>query len=165
VVFQADVHFHIYVNSRFYKSRLLKTFLDHYGCIPVYVEKQKNAKRKNKKAFQKAKEYLGLGEIVGVFPEGRRSLDGKLKKAKLGAAKLALSAKVPVIPIGIIGSYELFPKGKKFPKLKKSVIVNIGKPIYFNKYYGKDDDNKALENVTRKIMQEIGKLSRQKYNH
>ena len=158
---KANKKFHVFVNSRFYKNIFFKKFLDNYECIPVDVAKnvQDDKKRKatNERAFKLAFNYLKRGDIFLIFPEGGRSEDGKLKKAKTGVAKVALTARLPVIPVGIKGSYEIMPKGAKFPRFKKADII-IGKPLYFDRYYGKEKDYKVLEAVTDKIMKEIAKL-------
>lgn len=160
--------FHIFVNSRFYKNFFLRRFFYRYGCIPVNVSKdvldEEARKATNKRAFDEAIQSLKKGEVFGVFPEGGRSPDGSLQKAKSGVAKVALTARVPVVPFGIKGSYEIMPKGAKFPKFRRADIV-IGKPIYFDKYYGKEKDYKTLEEVTTIIMKEIAKLTGQEYNH
>ena len=154
---------HIYCNDKFYKTWILRKFLEWGRCIPIRVDKKsKEGKDINKKAFNLALKFLKKDEPVGLFPEGHRSIDGKIMKAKTGIAKLALTAKVPVIPIGTIGSYEILPKGANLPQLKRCDI-NIGKPIYLDKYFGKENNQKVLKEVTRLVMKEIAKLAKQKY--
>ncbi|KKR78536.1 MAG: Acyltransferase family protein [Candidatus Nomurabacteria bacterium GW2011_GWA2_40_9] len=160
-----DKKLHMYVNRSYFKNPLSRWYLEHTKAIPVEVHQSKNRKKINENAFKKALYYLKHKEPIGIYPEGHRTLDGKLQKAKPGAARLALAAKVPVLPIGVIGTFDLLPKGKVAPKFKKCVIVKIGKPLYFKKYYGKEDNKKVLEKVTREIMKNIGKLTRQKYNY
>jgi 1-acyl-sn-glycerol-3-phosphate acyltransferase len=75
---------------------------------------------------------------------------------------VALKARVPIVPVGIIGSYDILPKGAKFPRFKRARLV-IGKPIYLNKFYGKKADYKTLEKITEMVMKEIAKLICQKY--
>ena len=89
-----------------------------------------------KEALKWAVKALKQGKIIAIHPEGTRSLTGKLQKGKTGVVRLALAAKVPVIPIGLIGTFEILPKGKYIPKLKRATM-NIGKPMYFGKYYDK----------------------------
>ena len=101
---------------------------------------------------------------MGIFPEGTRSIDGKLQQARSGIAKLVIAAKVPVLPIGIIGSHKILPKGKFLPRFKRCKI-NIGRPLYFKEYYNKKTNKKILEDITRIIMKNIAKLVDQKYNY
>lgn len=159
-----DKKMHFYVSSYYFNNYFLRKFLEWGESIPVDPTKNKKHKEINKKAFQTALKYLKNGEIVGIFPEGTRSIDGKLKQAKSGIAKLAIAAKVPVLPIGIIGSDKILPKGKLLLRFKRCKI-NIGKPLYFKEYYDKKINKKILENVTRTIMKNIAELIGQKYNY
>ena len=101
---------------------------------------------------------------MGIFPEGKRSLDGKIQKGKTGVVRIALGGRVPIIPMGITGAFEIMPIGKGIPKLKKSVKLKIGKPIYLDKYYKRKITKKLLRNITDEVMKEIAKLSGQRYN-
>ena len=152
------------VNSHYWKNWITRAFLNLWKCIPVFVEKEKDSKEKNKLSMEKASNFLKNNKILMIFPEGKRSYDGKLKKAYHGIAIIALRAKVPVIPAGIIGSNKVLPKGKIFPRFVKCE-VKIGKPLYFKKYYGKNVNNKTLDHVTRIIMKEIAKLIGQEYKY
>ena len=103
------------------------------------------------------------GKIIAIHPEGTRTLTGKLQQGKTGIARLALAAKAPVLPIGLIGTFEILPKGKHIPKFKKAAM-NIGKLMAFEKYYNKKITKSLLRKITNKIMHEIAKLSNQKYD-
>ncbi len=109
--------------------------------------------------IKEAKKYLIRGEVIGFFPEGSRSSDNKLKKGKTGVIRLALAAKVPVVPVRITGTYDLWSINKKFPKIKKIVLINIGKPIYYDRYYKKRVTKSLLRRLTDNLMLEIGKLT------
>ncbi len=163
VVPKVNKKIHPIVNSYYWKNFLTGFFLKMWEAIPVYVYKEKDSKKKNREGTEKAISFLKSKELVMIFPEGTRN-DGTLKKAYTGVARLALGAKVPVLPFGIIGANEVLPKGKAFPKFKKCE-VKIGKPMYFDKYYGKKINDKMLEEITRSIMKEIAKLINQKYNY
>ena len=114
-------------------------------------------------ALNKAVDHLKNNKIIAIYPEGTRTLTGKLQKAKTGIARLILAAKVPVLPLGLIGTFEILPKGKYLPKLKKAT-VNIGEIITYDKYYNQKITKSLLRKITDEIMQEIAKLSNQKYN-
>jgi len=109
--------------------------------------------------IKEAKKYLRRCEIVGIFPEGERSRSWKIQKGKTGVVRLALATKAPIVPIGIIGTYDLLPVNKKFPKIKKIVRINIGKPIYYDGYYKKRITKSLLRRLTDDLMSEIGKLT------
>jgi 1-acyl-sn-glycerol-3-phosphate acyltransferase len=121
-----------------------------------------NLDRKNensrKEVIDKATEVLRNSEILIMYPEGKRSLDGKLQEGKLGVAKIFLKTGVPILPVGIKGTSELLPPHGKL-KIKKIVVVNIGKPLYFEKELKeaenlKEDSEEYLE-VLKKITSEI----------
>ncbi len=156
---------HMYVNRKYFRNPLFRWYLNHHKCIPVEVYNSKDKKEVNEKAFWMAMQYLEKNEPICIYPEGHRSRDGKLQIGKLGAARLAITARVPVLPIGIIGTREVLPKGKIIPKIKKVITVKIGKPIYFKEYYEKGASKKILIKATNKIMREIGKLIGQKYKN
>tara|TARA_Y100000294_G_scaffold153629_1_gene152723 strand:+ start:25037 stop:25702 length:666 start_codon:yes stop_codon:yes gene_type:complete len=162
IVPRLDKKIHALVNSYYWKPLFPKIILNWGECLPVHISK--NPGLKNKETFKKAKKYLKNKELIQIFPEGTRSYDGNLKKAYNGAAKLALESKVAVLPIGIIGSNKVLPKGKIFPRFKRCE-VKIGKLMYFKKYYGKENNTKILKRVTAAIMKEIAKLIGKKYNH
>lgn len=155
---------HALANSFYWKPFITRLFLDWGGCIPVFVEEEKKQKEKNKQAFEKALNYLKKGELIEIFPEGKRSYDGKLQKAYSGIAKLALKAKAPVLPCGISGSNQVLPRGAILPRLTRCE-VKMGRLMFFDKYYNKKLNNKIFEEVTRSIMKEIAKLIGQKYNY
>lgn len=117
-----------------------------------------------KEALKEAIKCLRKGKIIGIYPEGTRSLDGKIQRGKTGVARLALIAKVPVVPVGLINTFKILPKGRFIPKGGKIGIINIGKPMFFKEYYKKENDHTTLRRVTTKIMKETAKLSNQKYN-
>lgn len=163
VIKKINNHFHIYVNSYFFKIFFFRIFLKYGRCIPVDVGKGKPTKT-NKKAFKDAINYLKIKEPMGIFPEGHKSYPDRMREGKTGVAKLALAAKVPVVPAGIDGSKKILPLGAFWPRLIRCTI-NIGKPMYFDKYYGQENNRKILKLVTNKIMKRIAKLANDKYNY
>lgn len=156
---------HFYVNQRFYSFLPFKWFLDNAECIPVAAKKTKDSKNINQEALNKALYYLNKKDPVGIFPEGGRSKDGKLRKAKTGIAYLLLKAKVPVLPIGIEGSYKIMPKGAIFPRFSKKCNFRIGKLMDFSKYYNRKVNKDLLDKITKEIMKEVARLSNQKYEY
>ena len=158
-----DKKIHPLVNSHYWKNPITRNIMHQCEAFPVFI-KDKDAKRKNKESIGKLINCIKKGELAMIFPEGTRSFDGKLKKAKTGIARIALKAKVPVVPIGIKDSHKVLTKGKMLPTFNRCEF-HIGKPMHFEKYYKKKIDDKLLEKITRDIMKEIGKLIGQKYNY
>lgn len=124
------------------------------------------------RSFYVGMEYLKHGEIVVIFPEGTRSPDGRIQQGKTGTAALALTTKVPVVPVGLLGTDKVLPKGAALPRLARCQ-ANIGKSMRFDAFYqeydGAIDQNdqdrirEIEEKVIRMIMKEIARLSGQEY--
>lgn len=128
----------------------------------IYVDRGKEDKAE---VYEKAIQILKRGRVLGIFPEGTRSSDGKLQKAYPGVAKIALLAKVPIIPVGIVGTYEILSRNAKYPVLKKCQI-NIGQLINLNKYCGRENDEGLLQSITDNvIMSKIARLTGKEYSH
>jgi 1-acyl-sn-glycerol-3-phosphate acyltransferase len=106
---------------------------------------------------------IGDGYVVGIYPEGTRSPDGRLYRGKTGVARMALEAQVPVVPVSIHGSEEIMPLDSKMPRLSGRPTVTFGKPLYFDRYYDRPKDRFVLRSVTDEIMYEIMMLSGQEY--
>ncbi len=98
-------------------------------------------------AIRETLKILQDGLAFGIFPEGTRSKDGKLQAGKPGIAMVALKAKVPVIPVGMLGTQQ-----------GRNIRVKIGQPISFPEYWDKKVSKEDLEVVTAQIMAEIAKL-------
>jgi long-chain acyl-CoA synthetase len=81
------------------------------------------------KSLTECEQVLRKGEILIVFPEGTRSMDGKMGKFKSGAARLAVDTGSPIVPAYIKGTYDALPKGKKLPASQR-ISVKFGTPIY-----------------------------------
>ncbi|MBF9132375.1 1-acyl-sn-glycerol-3-phosphate acyltransferase [Plantactinospora sp. S1510] len=112
-------------------------------------------------AFDGAIPVLRGGDLVAIYPEGTRSPDGRLYRGRTGAARLALAAEVPVIPVGMIGTERVQPIGARLPRLGTGeVVVRFGKPLDF---IGRPTDRTSLRRITDEIMTEIQKLTGQEY--
>ena len=100
--------------------------------------------------------------MLGIYPEGTRSPDGRLYRGRTGVARMALEGGVPVLPVAMIGTDKAQPTGKKIPKLMR-IGVKIGKPLDFSRYEGMEDDRFVLRSITDEIMYELMLLSGQEY--
>lgn len=107
-------------------------------------------------------EVLRAGGVAGLFPEGTRSVDGRLYKGKTGVARLALAAGVPVVPCAILNAEETGKLLGMIP-MADHPVVRFGKPLDFSAYHGCSDDRAAVRWVTDEIMNAIMELSGQTY--
>lgn len=115
------------------------------------------------KAFNELLGLLRKREIVGIFTSPK-SLDGKLKKGKTGVIELALKARVPILPIGLVGAFEIAPRNKLAPNFRRAKI-NIGRLIYLDEYYNKKINYGLLRKLTDDLMHVISDLTGKPYNY
>jgi 1-acyl-sn-glycerol-3-phosphate acyltransferase len=106
---------------------------------------------------------LKEGNVVGIYPEGTRSPDGRLYRGKTGVARMALEGRATVIPVGVRGTPEVMPLDAKTPRLRGRPQVEYGRPLRFERYYDRPRDRFVLRSVTDEIMYEIMMLSGQEY--
>lgn len=137
----------------FFANRMLGIFVSvAVGAVPLdrrFVSQQNLATMER---------LLGQNWCLVVYPEGSRTPDGRLYKGKTGIARLALSARVPVIPVGIRGTYSSMPAGRSWP-ISGHVEVHFGKPLTFDRYCHSAPSQIALRAVTDEIMYQIMVLS------
>jgi 1-acyl-sn-glycerol-3-phosphate acyltransferase len=124
------------------------------GSIPVALE------RPDPGAIKRVLEVLHAGRVVGIFPEGPFSQDGRLVRGRSGAAMVALRAGVPVVPAAIEGTYEAL-RGRRFylPR-RRPLAVRFGEPIHFGRARREPIARTEREEITRRIMSEIAALLR-----
>ncbi|MEA2499522.1 MAG: 1-acyl-sn-glycerol-3-phosphate acyltransferase [Actinomycetota bacterium] len=145
----------------YFKSWKTSWFFKAAGQISC----ERSGGSKSQQSLEIALDVLNSGDLLGIYPEGTRSPDGRLYRGRTGIARLALAAGVPVIPTGLIGTDEVMPKEAKIPKLTGRLGVNVrfGKPLDFSRFAGRERDRFALRSVTDEIMYEIMQLSGQEY--
>lgn len=107
-------------------------------------------------------EALREGKLLGIYPEGTRSPDGRLHRGKIGVAKLALTAGVPVVPIAMIGTDKVQPIGQSIPHPGRVGVI-FGEPLDFSHLQDRQDEIAVLRQVTDEIMEAIRRLSGQEY--
>jgi 1-acyl-sn-glycerol-3-phosphate acyltransferase len=132
-------------------------FMTHWGVIPL----QRGAG--DQAAMEKAKEVLRRGDLFCIYPEGTRSLDGRLHKGHTGVARLALECGVPVIPVAMIGTFAAKPKGQKGIKWGTRTGAVVGPPLDFSQHFGKHEDRETCRAVTDEVMLAIAAAGGQEY--
>lgn len=115
----------------------------------------------NAEAIRSALNYLKKGELLGVYPEGTRSSDGKLQEAYDGISFLAHISEVPVIPVAVIGTHEAWPKGRRYPRAGRCE-VRFGEQLLFSRDEYRADKT-VLSRTTRTIMTRIAALAGEEY--
>ncbi|MFF8535609.1 lysophospholipid acyltransferase family protein [Streptomyces sp. SAS_267] len=140
------------------KGRLTAAFFRSIGQIPV----DRSGKEAGQAAIREGLGVLNKDELLGIYPEGTRSHDGRLYKGKVGVAVMALRAQAPVVPCAMIGTFEAQPPGRKLPRIHP-VVIRFGKPLDFSRYAGLEGEKAVLRAITDEIMYAILALSEQEY--
>jgi 1-acyl-sn-glycerol-3-phosphate acyltransferase len=140
------------------RGRALASFLSALGYVPV---DRANAKA-GLAALHAAKSVLDAGGAFAIYPEGTRSLDGRLHRGHTGVASLALSTGAPVVPVGLIGTERVQPVGVRIPRVHR-VVVRFGPPLDFSRYEGLEGSSAIRRAVTDEVMDAIARLSHQEY--
>lgn len=141
---------HFMAKLELFQIPVVGTIIKGLGAFPV---KRGTADRA---ALKKAIDYLQNGKVVGMFPEGARSLDGKLMKPEPGVGMIVLRAQVPVVPVALVNTEKLLPPHSVFFKFTKLKMV-YGKPIPLDDLYGQNG-REAVEEVGRRIMAGIDEM-------
>jgi 1-acyl-sn-glycerol-3-phosphate acyltransferase len=113
-------------------------------------------------ALNTAEQVLAQGKLLGMYPEGTRSPDGRLYKGKTGLARLALHTGVPVIPVAMIGTNVVNPPGTTMLRPGR-VTVRFGKPMDFSRFEGLAGNRFIERAVTDEVIYELMRLSGQEY--
>ena len=141
------------------KGFFSKLFFTAVGQVPI----DRDDPDASRAALKAGVRVLREGKLLGIYPEGTRSPDGRLHRGKTGVARLALEAGVPVIPVAMIGTDEIQPAGRRIPKLRPRPGVRFGRPLDFSRYEGMAGDRFIERSLTDEIMYELMRLSGQEY--
>lgn len=145
--------------AEYFESWKTAWFFRALGMIPV----KRGIKEQSEAALHSGLEILENDGVLGLYPEGTRSPDGRLYRGRTGVARLVLRSRAPVVPVGLIGSREVMSKEKKLPKIWGHVNVRFGDPLTFERYHGQEEDRFVLRAITDEIMFEIMSLCGQAY--
>ena len=141
-----------------FKGLLQKHFFSGVGMIPL----DRSGGAASEAALRTGLDVLTHGELLGLYPEGTRSPDGRLYRGKTGVARLALESGAPVVPVAMINMDEIQPIGKLMPKIMR-VHIKFGPPLDFARYAGMAGDRFIERAVTDEIMYELMVLSGREY--
>lgn len=101
---------------------------------------------------------LGQGHGVGLYPEGERSWDGRLQPPRLGVLRLILKAGVPVVPCGISGAYDVWPRWDRGLR-RGAVRIAFGPPLRFPHHDRRAHREAAVPEVRERLMAALSELS------
>ncbi|GDY30369.1 lysophospholipid acyltransferase family protein [Gandjariella thermophila] len=147
-----------YFTGRGIKGWLKRSFFSGVGQVPI----DRSSAAAAQAALDTGVRLLREGRLLGIYPEGTRSPDGRLYKGKTGVARMALEAGVPVIPVAMFGTDKANPIGSKIWR-PYPIRIKIGKPLDFARYEGLAGDRFVERSITDEIMYELMELTGQEY--
>ena len=140
------------------KGWFQRWFYTSAGQVPIDRTDADSARA----ALTSAQQVVSKGKLLGMYPEGTRSPDGRLYKGKTGLARLALETGVPVIPVAMIGTDSVNPPGSKMWRFGR-VEVKFGAPLDFSRFEGLAGNRFIERAVIDEVMYELMQLSGQEY--
>jgi 1-acyl-sn-glycerol-3-phosphate acyltransferase len=144
-----------YFTGRGVKGFLQRAFFSGAGQVPI----DRSSATAAEGAIRTGIRILREGKLLGIYPEGTRSPDGRLFRGKIGVARMALETGAPVVPVAMVYGRRRLPLGIRLT----TVQVRFGEPLDFSRYEGLSGDRFVERSITDEIMYEIMELSGQEY--
>jgi 1-acyl-sn-glycerol-3-phosphate acyltransferase len=148
-----------YFTGKGLKGALVRWFFKSTGQLPI----DRSGGKASEASLNTGLAVLSEGNLLGIYPEGTRSPDGRLYRGRTGIARMVLEAKVPVIPVAMIDTEKVQAIGQKLPKIRRVGVV-IGAPLDFSRFEGMEGDRIVLRAVTDEIVYELQRISGQQYD-
>ncbi|MFC1661407.1 lysophospholipid acyltransferase family protein, partial [Gemmatimonadota bacterium] len=145
-------HLHTFTKSTKFAGRFFGLLMPRLKAIPT------RRYRIDPQVVRVALRTLARGEAVGVYPEGERSWDSGLQPFRRGTIRLLLKAGVPVVPCGVVGTYDVWPRWTKGVR-RRNVRVSFGEPIRWPAMHDRRQRDEALQEATRVLRDRIADLS------
>lgn len=147
-----------YFTGKGLKGAFQKWFFSSVGCIPI----RRGGADAAQDALDAGIAAINEGQLLGLYPEGTRSPDGRLFKGKTGMARMALETGAVVIPVAMVDTDKFNPPGTSIPRFAH-VKVRIGKPLDFSRFEGMSGNRFIERAITDEVMYELMQLSGQPY--
>jgi 1-acyl-sn-glycerol-3-phosphate acyltransferase len=151
--------------AEYFDSWKTAWFFRAAGQIPIH----RGGGSASERALDTARnEVLGKGALLGLYPEGTRTLDRFVHKGRTGVTRLSRECGVPIIPVGVVGTVEVQPVNSNFLRPFKRVTIRFGKPMQMDPPENPDDplenhDHTQCRSFTDELMREIARLSDRDY--
>ncbi|MFB8147373.1 lysophospholipid acyltransferase family protein [Microbacterium sp. NPDC056003] len=148
-----------YFTGKGLKGWATRMFFKGTGQLPI----DRSGGKASEASLNTGLQVLGGGELLGIYPEGTRSPDGKLYRGRTGIARMALEAHVPVVPVVMVDTDTMMPIGRRLPNVVRVGVV-IGEPLDFSRFAGMEGDRYILRSITDEIMVALQRLGEQQYD-
>jgi 1-acyl-sn-glycerol-3-phosphate acyltransferase len=147
-----------YFNGRGLMGWISRAFFNGTGMLPI----DRSGGKASEASLNTGLGVLARGGVLGIYPEGTRSPDGRMYRGRTGVARMILEGHVPVVPVAMIDTEKVMPIGTKIPKVRRIGVV-IGEPLDFSRFEGMEGDRFILRSITDEIMYELSRISGQEY--
>ncbi|BDQ00168.1 lysophospholipid acyltransferase family protein [Aquiluna sp. KACHI24] len=147
-----------YFTGKGLKGAITRWFFKATGQLPI----DRSGGKASEDSLNTGLGVLERGLLLGIYPEGTRSPDGKLYRGRTGIARMVLQAKVPVVPVAMIDTEKVQRIGQTIPKIRRVGVV-MGDQLDFSRFAGMDGERAVLRAVTDRIVYDIMRLSGQQY--
>lgn len=147
-----------YFTGRGVKGRLTAAFFRLTNQLPM----DRSGGAASSLSLGAGAEVLKNGELLGIYPEGTRSPDGRLYRGKVGVARLALECRVPIIPVAMIGTDKVQPIGRTVPSIRRIGVI-FGEPLDFSHLADRAEEYEVQRQVVDAVMERLMRLSGQEY--
>jgi 1-acyl-sn-glycerol-3-phosphate acyltransferase len=147
-----------YFTGKGLKSWATRRFLLGTGMLPI----DRSGGKASEASLNTGLAVIARGDVLGIYPEGTRSPDGKMYRGRTGVARMILEGHVPVVPVAMIDTEKVMPIGKKLPKVRRVGVI-FGEPLDFSRFEGMESDRFILRSITDEIMYELSRISGQEY--
>jgi len=147
-----------YFTGKGLKGWATRVFFQAAGQLPI----DRSGGKASEAALETGLRVLHEGSILGIYPEGTRSPDGRLYRGRTGVARMVLESGAPVIPVAMIGTKEVMPIGQRLPNVRRIGII-FGDPLDFSRFQGLEGDRFVLRSVTDELVHHLRTLSEQEY--
>ncbi len=144
--------------SDYWESARTRWLVAGAGVVPVY----RDGGGRGEGSLNAGVRLLERGDLLGIYPEGTRSPDGRLYRGKTGPVRMAIEAGAPVVPFGIQGSDRAMPQDRRVIR-REPITLRFGRPIDLTRYRDRRTDPLVLRSATDEVMYEIMLLSGQEY--
>ena len=148
-----------YFTGKGLKGWATRMFFKGTGQLPI----DRSGGKASEASLNTGLQVLGRGDLLGIYPEGTRSPDGKLYRGRTGIARMALEAHVPVVPVVMVDTDTMMPIGTTVPRIVRVGIV-VGEPLDFSRFEGMEGDRYILRSITDEIMVALQRLGEQEYD-
>ena len=147
-----------YYTGKGFANWAVRNFLKATGMIPI----DRSGGKASEASLKTGLKALGEGKVLGIYPEGTRSPDGRLYRGRTGVARLILEGEVTVVPVAMFDTDKVMGVGSSRLSLHK-IGIKIGKPVDLSSYLGKPADGAVLRSIANEITSAIQTLSGQEF--